>query len=94
MKSKLSYGLAVVGLTIALITTLQAQNAGEITENAAGKSWQHLALEQAATKGVGGAEFSRQINRLGNEGWELVDVESVLAGGTTAKRIFFFKRQR
>lgn len=94
MKTKLSSGLAMAGLAIVLVTGLRAQDGGDVADNRSGKRWQHLAFPLDATKGLGDAEFSRKVNQLGESGWELVDVESVLKDGNTIQRIYFFKRLR
>jgi hypothetical protein len=39
-------------------------------------------------------ETSRQIVRLGDEGWHLVDVETFCREGTTVKTVYYFKRGR
>lgn len=53
-------------------------------------TWEHMAVTH------NGAEFDRelsqQIVRFGDEGWELVDVETVVSNGETTKTVFFFKR--
>lgn len=56
MKMKTRCGLAQAALTIVLITGLRAQDGVDITENRTGRSWQHLALSQDATKGGTTAE--------------------------------------
>jgi hypothetical protein len=56
------------------------------------RSWEHLAMTVEAADGPGDAETSRRIMQLGDEGWELVDVESLSKDGTTTKLIYFFKR--
>jgi hypothetical protein len=38
------------------------------------------------------AELSRRIVQLGNEGWELVDVESIIKDGTTTQVVYCFKK--
>jgi hypothetical protein len=55
--------------------------------------WEHAAMTHNQSA-VGGAELSRQINQMGNEGWELVNVSNVLKDGTTEKTIFYFKRPK
>jgi len=54
--------------------------------------WEHLALTQEDA-GLGGG-LSRQIIRLGNEGWELVDVTPIAKDGTTVKTRYYFKRPK
>jgi hypothetical protein len=51
--------------------------------------WEHLAMptETGILKGAG-----PQINKLGDEGWELVDVETTVVNGTTRNAVYFFKR--
>ena len=57
-----------------------------------GQHWHHLALQHDLTKGIADAELTQQINQLGRDGWELVDVETFTRDGTTQKTVFFFKR--
>ncbi len=47
-----------------------------------------------AENGFGGADTSRKIVQPGSDGWELVDVETVVKGGTTTKVVYFFKRPK
>jgi hypothetical protein len=60
--------------------------------------WQHLALtEKVGVTQVTGqegstAELSRQIVKLGAEGWELVSVANFSRDGTTRKTVYYFKR--
>jgi hypothetical protein len=54
--------------------------------------WEHLAITHQGA-GLGG-ELSQQINRLGNEGWQLVCVSTVEKDGTTEKTVYYFKRAR
>lgn len=56
------------------------------------KAWQHLALHHAL--GEKPAELARRINTLGEDGWELVSVDSLAKDGTTTKSAHYFKRSR
>ncbi|WP_372721258.1 hypothetical protein [Novipirellula sp.] len=58
------------------------------------RSWEHLAMTVDAADGPGDAETSRKIVQLGGEGWELVDVESLVKDGASVKLIYFFKRPK
>ena len=55
--------------------------------------WEHAAMTHNDSV-VGGAALSRQINQMGDDGWELVNVSTVVKDGTTAKTIFYFKRPK
>ena len=54
--------------------------------------WEHLALTQPRAD-LGG-ELSAQIVRLGDEGWELVDVVTISKDGDTETKIYYFKRPK
>jgi hypothetical protein len=56
--------------------------------------WQHLALESPGAGVTGSPDLARKINRLGDEGWELVDVEAIHTAGSTTKTVYFFKRPK
>jgi len=56
--------------------------------------WQHLALESPGAGVTGSPDLARKINRLGDEGWELVDVEAIHTKGSTTKTVYYFKRPR
>lgn len=58
------------------------------------QKWEHLALEHGGASVADSPELAQQIKALGNEGWELVDVEAIVDTGTTTKTIYFFKRPR
>jgi hypothetical protein len=54
--------------------------------------WEHLAISH---QGAGlSRELSQQINRLGNEGWQLVCVSMVDKEGTAERTIYYFKRPK
>ena len=83
---------SMVCLSILLAAGLAAQNAESETTSAETTRWQHLALSRGAREGLSDAEHSRRIVQLGNEGWELVDVESITKDGTTTQTVYYFKR--
>lgn len=60
----------------------------------ASRAWEHLALEQDAAQGISTPAFARQINQLGDAGWELVTVTTHQNGGSTTKSVFYFKRPK
>lgn len=94
MKTRIFTGAAVSCVILALVVGLLAQEPSPDPDNAGPHRWQHLALEQDAKRPMSNPEFAKQIDQLGNDGWELVAVDSVLDSGTTTKRIYFFKRPR
>jgi hypothetical protein len=93
MKARRFTIAAVSCLVLALVAGLVAQETRAKTDNAA-RRWQHLALEQDAKRPLSDPEFAKRIDQLGNDGWELVAVDSVLDSSMTTKRIYFFKRPR
>ena len=84
--------LICLGIVWAAGVFAQDQQAQAPVRAGRARHWQHLALEHNLAKGIADAELTRQINRLGSEGWELVDVETLSRDGTTEKTVFFFKR--
>ena len=58
------------------------------------RAWEHLAFEVPHETRLKDPELAEKINQLGNEGWELVDVESRTQMGNTTKMIYFFKRPK
>lgn len=94
MKTKHFIIATVSCLVLALVVGLWAQEPGPGTGSPSPRRWQHLALEQDAKRPMNDMKFARQIDQLGNDGWELVAVDGVLDAGTTTKRIYFFKRPR
>ena len=86
--------LPMVAVIVMLLAfTWSAQSSQSATEEPR-RSWEHLAMTVDATDGPGDAEISRKIVQLGGEGWELVDVESLVKDGASAKLIYFFKRPK
>ena len=58
------------------------------------QAWEHLAFEHKGASIQGDPTLARKINQLGDEGWELVDVETTARSGATFGKIFFFKRPK
>lgn len=82
----------VVALAMCICVAVTAHLWAQSSDSAADSvGWQHLALTQVTADGMS-ADLSRQINQLGNDGWELVDVENFAEEGTTVKSVYFFKR--
>ena len=81
----------LVAYTIAHAQEERPAPQSEPTE--AAQPWQHLALQQeSAGDQFSDREFAKKINRIGADGWELVDVENFSADGSTTKTVYFFKR--
>ncbi|MDB4614208.1 hypothetical protein OAH18_00820 [bacterium] len=55
--------------------------------------WEQLALNIPGDK-LSTPEISRKIIGLGNDGWQLIDVETTVKGGDTTAIIYFFQRQK
>ncbi len=86
-----------IGAVILLLAAvLFASNWGGRAQVPARKTWEYKMV--TAQYGAVPASLSEQeLNRLGAEGWELVDTRSLHsnAGGTTQNRTdYFFKRLR
>lgn len=81
-------------LAVSLGAVLWAQNPKADPPPKSAQAWQHLAFEHEGKSVMGSPELARKINSLGDEGWQLVDVESISEAATTTKMIFFFKRLR
>ena len=60
-------------------------------EPVAAKQWEHLALAYPARLDK---ELSKRINRLGDEGWQLVCVTASQRDGTTEGTTYYFKRPK
>lgn len=77
-------------LAIPLAYTLAAPAAEQVNGQGDRAAWQHLALPHEGASLD--ADLSRQINRLGDDGWQLVGVTPIAKDGTTVQTIYYFKR--
>jgi hypothetical protein len=64
------------------------ESAGQVVQ------WQHLAMAQKVGDKQSALEGGAQINKLGREGWELVDVEAFTKEGTTSQLVYYFKKRK
>jgi hypothetical protein len=94
MKNNLLTYIALCSLALMVAGGLWAQNPKPDLAAKAPHAWQHLAMEHEGKSVTGSPDLARKINSLGDEGWQLVDVEAVTEAGTTTKIIFFFKRPK
>ncbi len=98
MNSKLSLAfITIFALTLGFVF-LPAKAQDEVAdapapnEAKAAMKWQHLALTHDSREFGGNAKLARQINQLGEEGWEMFNVLNFQNDGTTTKTIYHFKR--
>jgi hypothetical protein len=100
MKSTLTICAVILGIWLIgiIYLPLQAQEensklpvpASEVKKEPT--KWQHLALQHDASKPFSTPDLARQINKLGEEGWEMVNVLNFQEEGTTTKTVYYFKR--
>ena len=87
--------LIVAAVGVLLAAGLSAQITADRNDRAAHQqNWQHLALQNDGATVTGDPQLARQIDQLGRDGWELVDVEALTVNGNTHQTVFFFKRPR
>lgn len=94
MKNRLPACIVAGSLALCIVGGLWAQTPKSDSSPQVPKAWRHLALEHQGKDVIGSADLARKIDSLGDEGWELVDVESISEAGTTTKVIFFFKHPK
>jgi hypothetical protein len=94
MKNSILTYVAAGSLVLIIVGSLWAQNPKSDSPARAPQAWRHLALDHVGKSVTDSPDLARQIDSLGEEGWELVDVETVSEAGTTTKFIFFFKRPK
>ena len=89
-----SKGILLIAAAIALVVVVgasaQSDPQSDPQPDRPVTAWQHLALTVDLENDV--KSPSGQINRLGRDGWQLVDVENFVAGGETTKTVYYFKR--
>lgn len=87
MKNQRAFLGTIIIIGVVAVTAVFAAEPARPLES---KTWQHLAFETEPN--LKGPDTARQINRLGRDGWELVDVTPVSQDGSTEKLIYFFKK--
>lgn len=88
MWKHLCLGIVVVGLALAYMSDSTA--VPQERDQASVTSWRHLALTD---EGMSADALATQINQLGSDGWQLVDVEGFpLADSKGMKTVYYFKK--
>lgn len=88
MWKQLCLGMFVVGLALAYMSDSTA--VPQEHDPATVTSWRHLAFTD---EGMSADNIASQINQLGSEGWQLVDVEGFpLAASKGTKTVYYFKK--
>ncbi len=82
------FALASVALLFALNLFSQEDRAAPT------HAWEHLAFEVGHETSLKDLELAEKINQLGNDGWQLVDVETRSQMGNTSSVLYFFKRPK
>lgn len=79
-------------LFIPLLTQAFTASAGQRDDEPVAETrWEHLALPYPAKLDT---ELSKKINKLGDDGWQLVCVTATDRDGTTDRTIYYFKRPK
>jgi len=92
---KIARPLALLGVMLVVITVFSLGKAGSATPTAAVRpAWEHLVLEREGNIVSTDRELAGKINKLGDEGWEMVAVSPVQQDGTTKRMQFYFKRPK
>jgi hypothetical protein len=94
MKNRILTYITAGSLALVIVGGLWAQSPKTDSAPKVLQMWRHLALEHEGKDVTHSPELAQKINSLGDEGWQLVDVESTSENGTTKKIIFFFKRPK
>ena len=80
-----------MGMALAILSfSLQAEDGVEPV--VAKASWEHMMVPRETAKPLSDPEFAATINRLGREGWQMVDVTTITKEGTATTLLYYFKR--
>jgi hypothetical protein len=93
MKSKVIHTLLALSIgTAAFVASAQPESKPGAASTV--KRWECAALTHDGAEVLGDEKLSAKIIEMGNEGWELVSVSTIVKNGTTTKTIFYFKRPK
>ena len=93
MRAKLIQTLLALSLGTAAFTASAQPTSASAPERAV-KRWECAALTHDGAEVLGDEKLAAKIRGMGDEGWELVSVSTVVKDGTTTKTIFYFKRPK
>jgi hypothetical protein len=95
MQSKVSCNaFAFCAVVVVAAIALTAYAADTSVADRITSRWEHLAITHKGADVSSSAELSQRIVGLGESGWELADVSTVVDNGTTMQTIFYFKRAK
>lgn len=73
---------------------LHSQDEANTSQEGAAPAWEHLMMPVPHERRLDDPKVAAEIDRLGNAGWQLVDVDSRTKMGNTVMTNFFFKRPK
>jgi hypothetical protein len=86
VRTKLFFAMFILAVGTYFLSSTPAQNQDDMIR---ASRWRHLAL---STTDQSEPETHQKVNELGDNGWELVDVENFFAAGETVKTVYYFKK--
>ena len=94
MKTISAIYISILLCTVALVSVHAQKSDRSAPRGAASapQKWEHLGFPRDASEPFSDPEFAKRINKLGNEGWELITVLNFTKEGTTTKTVYYFKR--
>lgn len=90
----LAGSLAIVAISVVCFVPSTASSQIAVPSATTTTAWEHLAMTHDGAEIGSSPELSARIIRLGEQGWELVDVSTIVKEGTTVKTVFYFKRPK
>ena len=71
---------------------LHSQDEANTSQEGAAPAWEHLMMPVPHERRLDDPKVAAEIDRLGNAGWQLVDVEGFVSNGETSKTVYYFKK--